>query len=417
MFWGGELLLGGAIVPRKRPRGRPRKDVVAVGLVTVANESVILSHPPRRHAGPVLVDADETIVTRNSPGHLTGILRWPSLAGPGVLASLETASLGQLATGGHSRWLVWRSPRASWLNTRSWTRTCRAPSTRPSPGSPGTLTPGCILEKPQHSRDGRIRTIRVDGSWRGVVLAPPDGDTYCLVTVLPPDKANAYAANHRFSVNRALGVLEVRDEEAVQQLQPSLNTAGPDGKRLFGDVSDADLTRLGVDAQILPTVRLLTGETDLEALHAVLPEAQYAALHALAGGMTVDEALGRGRPARCPAARRPSRWIRTTWSPPWSALPARSPSSPDRRSCSSSSPTRSRRGARSCTRASARSPTEPSYAGPAQVTGGPGTGKTVTVLHRAAFLAERAGRRAGHRPSAHHLTATWPAPCGPSSTC
>ena len=30
------------------------------------------------------------------------------------------------------------------------------------------------------------------------------------------------------------------------------------------------------------------------------------------------------------------------------------------------------------------------YAGPAQVTGGPGTGKTVTVLHRAAFLAARA---------------------------
>ena len=31
----------------------------------------------------------------------------------------------------------------------------------------------------------------------------------------------------------------------------------------------------------------------------------------------------------------------------------------------------------------------PSYSGPAQVTGGPGTGKTVTVLHRAAFLAAR----------------------------
>ena len=27
--WGGELLLRGTIVPRKRPRGRPRKDVVA----------------------------------------------------------------------------------------------------------------------------------------------------------------------------------------------------------------------------------------------------------------------------------------------------------------------------------------------------------------------------------------------------
>ena len=32
--WGGELLMHGAIVARKRPRGRPRKDVVAIGLVT-----------------------------------------------------------------------------------------------------------------------------------------------------------------------------------------------------------------------------------------------------------------------------------------------------------------------------------------------------------------------------------------------
>ncbi len=29
--WGGELLMSGAIVSRKRPRGRPRKDVVTIG--------------------------------------------------------------------------------------------------------------------------------------------------------------------------------------------------------------------------------------------------------------------------------------------------------------------------------------------------------------------------------------------------
>jgi len=151
--------------------------------------------------------------------------------------------------------------------------------------------PAMLHHKPKHSRDGRMGTIRVNGSWRGVVLAPPDSDTYCLVTVLPPDEAHAYAANHRFSVNRAVGVLEVRDEEAVQQLQSSLSAvAEADGRRLFGDVSDADLTWLGVDPNLLPTVRLLTGETDLEMLHAVLPEAQYVALHALASGMTVDEA-------------------------------------------------------------------------------------------------------------------------------
>lgn len=29
--WGGELVVRGTIVPRKKPRGRPRKDVVVIG--------------------------------------------------------------------------------------------------------------------------------------------------------------------------------------------------------------------------------------------------------------------------------------------------------------------------------------------------------------------------------------------------
>ena len=37
--WGGELLMRGTIVPRKRPRGRPRKDVVAIGLATTGRAS------------------------------------------------------------------------------------------------------------------------------------------------------------------------------------------------------------------------------------------------------------------------------------------------------------------------------------------------------------------------------------------
>ena len=35
--WGGELLMRGTIVPRKRPRGRPRKDVVAIGLASCSS--------------------------------------------------------------------------------------------------------------------------------------------------------------------------------------------------------------------------------------------------------------------------------------------------------------------------------------------------------------------------------------------
>ena len=86
-------------------------------------------------------------------------------------------------------------------------------------------------------------------------------------------------------------MLEARDEEAIQQLRPSLQAAArPDDRRLFADVTDADLTRLGIDAQVLPVVRLLASEADLERLQLALPDAQYAALYALSCGMTVDEA-------------------------------------------------------------------------------------------------------------------------------
>ncbi len=94
------------------------------------------------------------------------------------------------------------------------------------------------LEKPRRSLDDRIRFFRVNSLWRGVVLAPAIGDTYCLVTILPHDKAYAYAAGHRFSLNQALGVLQARDEQTIRQLRPSLKSAAkPGDRRLFADVT------------------------------------------------------------------------------------------------------------------------------------------------------------------------------------
>ena len=87
------------------------------------------------------------------------------------------------------------------------------------------------LEKLQHSRDGL--SGYPDSFWRGVVLAPDSGDVYRLITVLPHNKAIAYATSHRFSVNQALGVLAVRDEEAIQELQP----LAPGGHQACGEAA------------------------------------------------------------------------------------------------------------------------------------------------------------------------------------
>ena len=247
------------------------------------------------------------------------------------------------------------------------------------------------LEKTRQGLDDRIRLFRVNSLLRGVVLAPDAGDTYCLITILPHDRAFAYAAGHRFSVNQALGVLESRDETAIRQLEPALQPAtGPDDRRLFGDVTDAGLTRLGIDAQVRAVVRLLASEADLERLQMALPDPQYAALYALASGMTVEEAQAEV-----------ARLFPVTSPPPEQVdqgdLVSAMERSPDQVTFVSQQVdlpfilARPFAAWRTFLHPAQREIAYlPSYAGPAQVTGGPGTGKTVTVLHRAAFLAARA---------------------------
>ena len=283
--------------------------------------------------------------------------------------------------------------------------------------------PGLHLEKPPQSRDDRIRILpggqplarRRAGSRKRT------GDTYCLITVLPQDKANAYAASRRFSVNQALGVLEVRDEEAIQQLRPSLQPAAkPDGRRLFADVSDADLTRLGVDAQILPMVRLLTSDADLEALQHALPEAQYAAL--LRAGLRHDRGRGPGGggPARLRGARRLNRWTRTTWSPPWSARPGQVTfvSGQEELAAHPGPPVRGVAHVPAPEPARDRLPAQLRRPGPGDRRPGDrqdGDGAAPRGLP---------GRRASRKPASTRRcscsppsTATWPTPCAPSSTC
>ena len=117
---------------------------------------------------------------------------------------------------------------------------------------------GAHLEKVQQCKDDRIRTIRIDQSWRGVVFAPDEGDTYCLVKVLSHDKAYHYATSHKFSVNQAIGVMEIRDQAALDGMKPVLEQAATAiGMRLFAQVSDGDFRKLGVDESTLMIARLL----------------------------------------------------------------------------------------------------------------------------------------------------------------
>ncbi|MFJ9664994.1 UvrD-helicase domain-containing protein [Streptomyces sp. NPDC101219] len=248
---------------------------------------------------------------------------------------------------------------------------------------------GLHLESVENARDKRMRTIRITDFWRGVVLAPDDGsDVFLLVNVLPHDDAYTWAAKRLYSANSATRALEVRNAVALDELTPVYETASRSASRLlFEHVSDGTLRELGIDDQVLRAARSLASKAQLEAFSTLLPEDQLEVLQYLAEGFSPEEVyrdvVAVRRPADAPAepvedlatviANTPAR-IRLVTGPqeleealvkPFAAW--RVFLHPSQR----------------------RVAHRTSFGGPVQVTGGPGTGKTVAALHRVKHLLGR----------------------------
>ncbi|MFL1428138.1 MULTISPECIES: UvrD-helicase domain-containing protein [unclassified Nocardiopsis] len=245
---------------------------------------------------------------------------------------------------------------------------------------------GLHLEKITGARDDRFRTIRIDQFWRGVVLAPVNGDTYTLLKVLPHDDAYEWAKRRKASVNMATGGIEIRDVAALDASLPHMKRmAGNTPEKLFDHVKDSELRRLGIDEHTLPLARVLTAPFQLEAARGLLPPVQWDVLYGLASGLTAEEVWAELGPAIVEgvdpddldaAVRRSSDRVLLVEGPEELLAALAHPFDLWR----------------IYLHPVQRAAVEAAYRGPARVTGGPGTGKTVVTLHRAYRLARAGGR-------------------------
>ncbi|MEZ0382114.1 UvrD-helicase domain-containing protein [Mycobacterium sp. pW045] len=243
---------------------------------------------------------------------------------------------------------------------------------------------GLHLEKIAKARNPRFRSIRIDQSWRGIVLAPERGDVYTLLKVLPHDDAYAWAERSNISVNAATGGIEIRDEAELDRHLPQRDESTPAAAApLFAEISDGTLTKLGIDAQVLSFARTVTDAAQLDAAKAFLPQTQWEVLFGLAAGYSPEEV--------------------------WSELGAAILDEPVDTEDLDAAILRSRDRVvlvdgpdelmdvfaypfatwRVYLHPTQRAVVDAGYGGPARVTGGPGTGKTVVALHRAHRLARR----------------------------
>ncbi|MFE4307985.1 UvrD-helicase domain-containing protein [Streptomyces sp. NPDC056517] len=250
---------------------------------------------------------------------------------------------------------------------------------------------GLHLESVVSSRDPRMRTIRVDDGLRIVLLAPDDGsDVFVFVHVVSHDKAYAWAKRRLYTVNSVTRCLEVRDLTAMEQITPLFaEEAEAAPQLLFAAWSDTVLRHLGIDDVTLRAARTVTGRAQLEAFGSLMPEDQFEALWLLAEGFDadavyrdlvaarqlapVDESDTKQGELAAAVGRTRSRIALVTGPEELADILAKPFDAwrvflhPAQR----------------------RIAYRPGYAGPTQITGGPGTGKTVVALHRVKHLLGR----------------------------
>ncbi|UXY31071.1 UvrD-helicase domain-containing protein [Streptomyces sp. HUAS TT20] len=248
---------------------------------------------------------------------------------------------------------------------------------------------GLHLESVENARDPRMRTIRINDFWRGVVLAPDDGsDVFLLVNVVPHDDAYTWAAKRLYTTNSATRALEVRNVVAIEQLTPALEKAAATaGSLLFASYSDTVLRELGIDEQVLRAVRTIVDKVQLQAFETLLPEDQCEVLQYLAEGFGPEEVYRDVVTARRPidAGPDPDESLAVAIANTTSRITL--VTGPEELADILEKPFAAWRVFLHPSQR--RVAYRVSYGGPVQVTGGPGTGKTVAALHRVKHLLTR----------------------------
>lgn len=246
-------------------------------------------------------------------------------------------------------------------------------------------SPGINYETIEQWKDPNLRSVRIDQNYRGVVLKPQQGSVYTLLWVDSHDEAYRWAKGKKFSIHPVTGSLQVIP---VQEETLIAGAPVPETPRegLFDVYRDRNLLRLGIPEELLPRVRMIDSEDQLEGLEQELPQEAFEALFLLAAGYSYEEVL------REVETEEPAEKV-----DPQDFAAALEKTDSKRRfyvvedalelAEILNSPLELWR---VFLHPSQRKIVNQHFNGPARVLGGAGTGKTVVAMHRARVLAERA---------------------------
>ena len=243
---------------------------------------------------------------------------------------------------------------------------------RQDPANPG-------LRFKQLKGDSRLYSARVSDDYRALMLHVKD-DEYMLVTVKHRSESYDNPERYAYQINQVTGGIDFYDMASLAGTVKPPAPAGP--PPLFAGYSESQLIELGVGRPLLSTIGKITTEEQLLEFAECVPQLTADVLLALYDGASVEEVMEQvtapvaaAEPVDptdyAAAAARPASLVTTDDE----TLQAILQGGFERWQV--------------YLHPVQRRVVERSYSGPARVSGGPGTGKTIVALHRVKWLVQR----------------------------
>lgn len=241
---------------------------------------------------------------------------------------------------------------------------------------------GINFESIEGARDRHMKSARIDQAHRAIIY--DRGGALIVLWIDKHDDAYDWARDRVIDVNPLTSSVQVTDMRLVAATPHAQPDAAHASAPRFAAYSDSDLISVGVPEALLPAIRAIVTDDELEAGKSGIPADAYDALVCLAAGYSVEETLGELERAQSPSVSTDdfAAALKTPESQRsfWFAV------DDDELQKVLDEPLEFWR---VFLHPSQRKLVDRRWNGPVLVRGGAGTGKTVVAMHRARYLADR----------------------------
>ena len=148
------------------------------------------------------------------------------------------------------------------------------------------MHPGINFEKINEGIDKNICSVRIDDTYRGIVVREAESNVYILLWVDHHDEAYAWAKRKKCSINKLTGSVQIFDVQEVIEEQKAI-----DEPALFANISDEVFEKIGLPEEQLPMIKAIKTLEGLHSLKAAIPEEAFEGLEWLGNGFSVEEVL------------------------------------------------------------------------------------------------------------------------------